>query len=225
MDETNTTIKDVLLILKKRWKLIVGMIFITTISVAIISFFIITPIYETETKLFIGKETNNTKEYQDGDVDMYQRLMKTYSELITTKDLIQNAIKDSDLDIETKAVLKKLKVNQSTDTQILKITYKNSDRVLAKDVLESITNRFIKQSKMLIPNGTVQIIESVELPEEPISPNRYLNIAIGFILGLIGGIVLSLIVEYMNDTIKTKEQFEKMIKIPVIGIIPYEERG
>ncbi|OOM75823.1 capsular polysaccharide type 8 biosynthesis protein cap8A [Clostridium puniceum] len=225
MEEMDLEIQNVFTILKNRWKTIAGITAIITVFVAIISFFIIKPVYEVNTKVFIGKEENKNVEYNNNDVQMYQKLLKTYSELIKTKDLIENATNENNLNITSSEIMNVLKINPMTDTQILEISYQNKDKVLAKNVLVAVTDEFIKESKELIPNGTVKVIESAQLPQEPVSPNKKTNIAIACLVGFIIGIATALFMEYMDDTLKTKEQTEKIMELPVIGIIPCVEKN
>ena len=83
-----------------------------------------------------------------------------------------------------------------------------------------LSNEFIKISKELVPNGNVRVIEEVELPEEPVSPNKVRNIAIAFLLGLMGSVGLVFLIEYLDNTYKNKDQLEKNLGIPVLGAIP-----
>lgn len=222
MDENIIRIEDLVAILKKRWRMILVITTISTLISIIISFFIISPKYETDTKVFIGKENSQNLNYSDNDVQMYQKLLKTYAEVITTDDLVENAINSEDLDVTSKEVLNNLTVTPRADTQILEIQYSNKNNELAKDVLDAVTNEFIKSSKELIPNGNVTIIESAKLPETPVSPNKKMNIVIGFLIGLMISIGLSLLIEFMNNTLKTRAQLEEMLDLPVIGTIPNE---
>lgn len=232
MEEMDLQIQDVFRILKNRWKIIVGIATAITLFVAVMSFFVIKPVYEVNTKVFIGKDevsgakyTNDDVKYDNNDVQMYQKLLKTYSELIKTKDLIRNAINNNNLNITPIEVINVLKITPSADTQILQVSYKNTDNILAKEVLVNVVDEFIKETKELIPNGTVKIIESAELPEDPISPNKGKNIGIAFLVGLMVGIMTALLKEYMDDTFKTKEQTEKTMEMPVIGMILYEDKN
>jgi capsular polysaccharide biosynthesis protein len=72
----------------------------------------------------------------------------------------------------------------------------------------------------LISNANVKIVESVTLPESPVSPNKKLNIAVAFALGLMVGVGLALLLEFMDNTFKDKEQIEKIVGIPTLGSIP-----
>jgi len=225
MEEMDVKIQDVFIILKKRWRTVAGMTLAITLLVAVMSFFVIKPVYEVKTTVFIGKEETNSDGYDNNDVQMYQKLLKTYSALIITKNLIGNAIKENNLDITPTEVIKNLEITPNTDTQILEISYKNNDKALSKDVLVAVIDEFIKETKELIPNGMVKVMENAELPQDPISPNKAKNIALACLVGLMMGIAIALLKEYMDDTFKTKEQTEKIMELPVIGMIPCGEKN
>jgi len=220
MNEEIIRIEDIFDILMKRWKMICSITLATTLIAAIVSFFIIAPKYETSTKLFIGKENTKEQNYNNSDIQMYQQLLKTYSEVIKTNDLVEKAIDTANLDITSGEVLKNLTVTPSANTQILEIKYISNDKILSKNVLDSVTTEFMKSSKDLIPNGNVNIIESVKIPESPVSPNKKMNIAITFLLGLMISVGLAFLLEFMDNTFTTKEQLEQILGIPVIGTIP-----
>ena len=151
---------------------------------------------------------------------MYQKLLKTYSETIKTRDLLTSAIKDSKYDLEVGTVSSALTVVPVTDTQILQIKYQSKDPKEAEVMLKAISNNFIKTAKELVPNGNVRVIEAVETPKNPVSPNKVMNIAIAFLLGLMVSVGLVFLLEYLDNTYKNKEQLEKELEIPVLGIIP-----
>uniref|UniRef100_UPI002617FEFD YveK family protein n=1 Tax=Clostridium sp. TaxID=1506 RepID=UPI002617FEFD len=206
--------------LKKRWLMIATITLLATLVVATISFFVIKPQYEASTKVFIGKEEGENQAYNQNDVIMYQKLMKTYSEAIKTKDLINRALGNIKIDTTTESVLKNLTVSSVSDTQILQIKYQSRIPQESKAVIEEITDEFIKTSKDLVPNGNIQIIEKVELPEKPISPNKKMNVAIAFLLGLMVSVGLAFLLEFLDNTFKSKDQLERELDIPVIGVIP-----
>ena len=213
-------IEDIVDILMKRWKMIILITLMATLTVAIISFFVIAPKYEASTKVFIGKENTKDQNYNNSDIQMYQQLLKTYAGVITTNDLVERAIDKANLNITSEAVLNNLTVTPSANTQILEIKYISTDRVLSRDLVDAVTTEFIKTSTDLIPNGNVKIIESVKLPENPVSPNKKMNIAIAFLLGIMISVGLAFLLEFMDNTFKTKEQLEQILGIPVIGTIP-----
>ncbi|WP_331681526.1 YveK family protein [Terrisporobacter sp.] len=223
MEEQVISISEIIDAVKKRWKIIALTTVLATVVSGIFSFFIISPTYEASTKIFIGKEGAESEGYNSSDVSMYQNLIKTYSELIKTKDLVNKAIDNSQYDLSVNNVLNGITVNTLTGTQILQISYQSKSPSIAKNILESITNEFITKAEELVPNGNVKILESVELPKNPVAPNKTMNIAIAFILGMMVGFGIVFLLEYLDNTYKNKEQLEKDLDIPVLGVIPMSD--
>ena len=223
MEEQVISISEIIDAVKKRWKIIVLTTVLATVVSGIFSFFVISPTYEASTKIFIGKEGAESEGYNSSDVSMYQNLLKTYSELIKTKDLVNKAINNSEYDLSVNSVLNGITVNTLTGTQILQISYQSKSPSIAKNILESITNEFITKAEELVPNGNVKILESVELPKNPVAPNKTMNIAIAFILGMMVGFGIVFLLEYLDNTYKNKEQLEKDLDIPVLGVIPMSD--
>lgn len=224
MEEQEIKLDEVFNALKKRWLMIISLTLIAAIISAAVSFFVIKPKYEASTKIFIGKDESEAQGYSQSDVSMYQNLLKTYSEVIKTKDLVEESIKKSNLELEPNNVLNRISVNTIASTQIMKISYQSEDPQEAKVVLEKLTEEFIVFSKKLIPNGNVQVIEEVKYPEVPVSPNKKMNIVIAGALGFMLGIGITLLIEFLDNTYKNKEQMERELELPVLGMIP-ETKG
>ena len=223
MEEQVISISEIIDAVKKRWKIIALTTVLATLVSGIFSFFVISPTYEASTKVFIGKEESSMESYNYNDITMYQKLLKTYSELIKTKDLINRAITNSKYELKVEEVLNDVSVTTVADTQMIQIAYRSTSPNIAKNMLENITNEFIATAQELVPNGNVRILESVELPKDPVAPNKKMNIAIAFILGMMVGFGIVFLLEYLDNTYKNKEQLEKDLDIPVLGVIPMSD--
>lgn len=68
--------------------------------------------------------------------------------------------------------------------------------------------------------GNVAVIESAELPETPFSPRKGRNMALAIMIGLFGGIGLAFLVEYLDNSIKTTEELERVVRLPALGVVP-----
>lgn len=67
----------------------------------------------------------------------------------------------------------------------------------------------------------VWIIEKAQKPKRPIKPKKTLNIIFGIAAGLMGGIGLAFFVEYLDNTIKSPEEAESKLGLPVLGMISF----
>ncbi|MBD3800198.1 MAG: polysaccharide biosynthesis tyrosine autokinase [Campylobacterales bacterium] len=65
-----------------------------------------------------------------------------------------------------------------------------------------------------------RILDSALLPDEPVKPKRALIATVGLILGFILGIFYAFVREYFDNTVKSKEELERLTSIPVYGVIP-----
>jgi succinoglycan biosynthesis transport protein ExoP len=72
----------------------------------------------------------------------------------------------------------------------------------------------------ILKANNIRILDRAIKPEAPVKPRVRLNILLGLIIGLMGGIGLAFLLEYMDITIKTQEEVEQELGLTFLGIIP-----
>lgn len=222
-EEITLDLRELIGILRKRLKLIISITLIATLISGIVSFLIIKPTYEATLSVFIGKtsDINETSiSYDSSDIAMYQKLVKTYAKIATSSDVAEKAAVELKSDLTAKQIQGMIKVTPQQDTQIMDIKVQSKSPEEAKKVAEKVTTLFIDKAKIIIPNGNVQILDKVKVPQSPVKPNKKLNVAIAFFLGLMVSVGIVFVLEYMDNTIKSQEDLEKYLEIPVLGMIP-----
>lgn len=68
--------------------------------------------------------------------------------------------------------------------------------------------------------ANVSLIEVARPPLKPASPKVMLNLAVGIVLGVLGGLGLAYSAEYMDDSIEKTEEAEKVLALPVLASVP-----
>lgn len=114
-----------------------------------------------------------------------------------------------------------LKLTILPDTEIELARYERAFRINAK-IHSLLVEKFedakiAEQAKM----GNIRIIDEAVAPEKPIKPKKKLNIVIGFVFGLAFGVGTALLLHTLDTRIKTMEDIEKIVKLPVLGTIPH----
>jgi polysaccharide biosynthesis transport protein len=94
-----------------------------------------------------------------------------------------------------------------------------------RTVLERTRNSLIESQQNLesalgLKTGGARVLEFATLPTEPFSPKTVRNALLALVLGAMLGVGLAFLLEYLDDTIKTKEDLERATGLPVIGLIP-----
>lgn len=221
-DEITLDLRDFFHILRKRIKMILIITILTTLVSGVISFFVIKPTYEAKTSIVIGKTENaadDKSQYNYNDIMMFQKLVKTYAEIGKSTAVAENAaarVKN----IKAQEIQKMVTVTPQTDTQIVEFKVENNNARQAYLITNAVTEAFMQESKRIYPAGNVQIMDEAKVPENPMKPKKLLNIAIAFFIGLMASVGISFILEYMDRTIKTEDDINRYLELPVIGIIP-----
>ncbi len=75
-----------------------------------------------------------------------------------------------------------------------------------------------------LDSSNVRVIEAAIVPTGPVKPRKFLNLAIGALVGLTVGVGAAFFLEYMDDTVSTPEQVERALGVPVFSLIPVLSR-
>ncbi|PPK49725.1 YveK family protein [Clostridium algidicarnis] len=219
-------LKEYFFIIKKRIKIIIGITLLATILSAVISIFIIKPTYKSDISVIIGKSEVSESQNQNqnyNDVIMYQKMVKTYSEFAKSRTVSEDVIEKLKLEVTPSELLSIITVAPKGDTEFLTITVKAKDPEEARKIANQIALSLKSVSKEAKKADNVQLLDEASLPSSKDSPKIFLNIIIALFLGVMVSIGLVFIIEYLDNTVKTQQDIEKLLEIPVIGIIPLTE--
>lgn len=207
-------------IIRKRMWIIV---LITVISIAvsgIVSFYVLEPVYEAFTTLIVSKSNEQDTIIEYSDVLLSQKLVKTYGEIIKSRRISNQVIKNLKLNITSQQLRNKITVSPVKDTEIVQIKVTDTNPELARDIANELAEVFIKDIRRIMKIDNVQVIDSAEIPLVPIEPKPKLNMIIAGVLGIMAGLGIVFLIEYLDSTIKTPEDIDRYLWLPVIGIIP-----
>lgn len=222
MEET-IELKEYFAIIKKRFWIIALITTIAIIVSAAISFFILKPVYQANTTLIVNTEKNEETQVITGDqFNVTQKLAVTYGEIITSRSVINPVIKNLGLEETYDELVKKINVSPVKDTQIINISVQDINPKKARDIANEIPEVFTKEAKRITKTNDIQVIDKAILPEEAVKPNKIMNIAISAVLGMMIGLFIVFLIEYLDNGLKTPQDIEKHLGLPVLGVVPNE---
>ena len=217
-------------VLRNRWKLVVVLPLIAALTSGVISFFVIKPVYQASTTLIVGKKAaeagKDATQMLDNSVLLAnQQLAKTYATIAQSRTVEQNVIKDLNLPLTVEGLDSLISINPVKTTEILEIQVTNTNSELAASIANSMAQEFSKAVIEIKKVDSVSIVDTAVIPDKPIKPKKTLNVLIAFVVGLMASVGLVFLLEYLDNTVKTSSDVEKLLGIPVLGIIPnYEMR-
>lgn len=178
-----------------------------------------TPMYTSETTILLNQANENST-ISSSDINLNNSLVTTYTEIIKSKKVLRQVIKDLDLDYEYDELTGIISVGEITDTSIIRISVENKDPELACDIANSIAEVFSKEIVEIYNIENISIIDTAEVPEKASSTSTIKIILISSVIGAIIAIIIIFIVFYFDTTIKNEEDIEKATGLPIIGIVP-----
>lgn len=220
MKET-ISLKELMQILRKRFTLIV---IITVIAMAIsgaVSFFVMTPIYQANTQILVNQNKNEQSTYSPSEIQTNIQLINTYSVIIKSPRILDIVIEQLELNMNANQLMSNISVTSERNSQVVNISVENPDPIQAVLIANTVAEVFQTEIVKLMNVDNVNILSQAELVDNPIpiKPKPLLNIAIALSIGLMLGIGLAFLMEYIDNTIKTPEDVEKILELPVLGSI------
>jgi len=71
-----------------------------------------------------------------------------------------------------------------------------------------------------LETNNVRIVQEATVPSLPIRPRKTLNLLLSVAVGLVAGVAAAFVVEYFDTTVRSPEEVERRLGLPVIGIVP-----
>ena len=222
MEET-IDLREYLAIIKKEAWIIAAITAVTTFVSASLSFFVLSPVYEAKTTLIVNTDQKNDDTITGDEFSVTQRLAVTYGEIIKSRTVLEPVIEKLGLDISYDDLSKMVTVSPVKDTQIINISVQDTNPLKAKDIANSIPEVFTKEVKRITKANSVEVIDKAVEPLSPIKPNKLMNVLIAFVLGIMIGLFVVFLIEYMDNKMKTPQDVEKHLDLPILGVIPKEK--
>ena len=216
--------------LRKRWLIVVALPLIAALTSGVVSFFIIKPSYQASTTLIVGKKASEAgqaaMQMLDNNVLLAnQQLAKTYATIAQSRTVEENVIMDLNLPLTVEGLDKLISINPVKTTEILEIQVTNTNPELAASIANTMANEFSKAVIEIKKVDSVSIVDKAVTPDTPVKPNKKLNVLIALVVGLMASVGLAFLLEYLDNTVKTSDDIENLLGIPVLGVIPNYEMG
>jgi capsular polysaccharide biosynthesis protein len=223
-------LKDYIVVVKRRWKLILALVVILTGLVAIWSQFFITPTYEASTKIIVTKsDANNQITSLDlNAVNTNIQLINTYKEVIKTPRIMDLVVKQyPEFGLTSEQLSEKVQVSSVNETQVMTISAEDSSYTLAAAIVNATSEVFQKEISKIMKVDNVSILNTANLNDQPdpIKPNKLLNVAISFVVSLMLGVATAFLIEYLDDTVKSEEDISRLLGLPTLTMIPKIQLG
>lgn len=106
----------------------------------------------------------------------------------------------------------------TTDYVDAKRDFETDQALLEQMKIKLMTEEIVSE----LPNETIIVHEEAVMGASPVSPNVTLNLVLGAVVGLIFGVGIAFFLEYLDTSVKSMEDVERFLQVPVLAVIPKE---
>ena len=160
------------------------------------------------------------------------QISRTYAQLMVQRPLMEQVISDLKLETTPERLAQEIKVTPQPNTTILDVTVDSTDRTLARDIANTLVDDFVDQIKSIQQQeqtsqqnarseDNLVVISPAVLPSAPVSPNIPRNIVLAFAAGLLVAFGVVLLMEYLDQTIRSDEDLEERAGLVAIGHVGF----
>ena len=212
-------IKDFMGYLKK---FLIPMIVVALITIGGSIFYnlaIKTPMYKTSTTVVLAQGTGDqvSSSVTLNDISINQKLVATYTEIVKSKLVLEQVINDLKLDTTAEKLAKHVTVAAIEDTEILKITVEDGNRIAAAQIANKIADVFTKEIVNIYQLNNVSVIDVAQVNDKQSNNTTVRDAVIALLISVFGISAIAFVIYYFDDTIKYNEDLEKKIGLPIAG--------
>ena len=184
--------------------------------------FFVDPTYSSESTVFI-QPTVKENQVSASDITTNQKLTTTYTEIAKSNTVLDQVWPSFKSTLTKNQIRSALTIKSIGDTQIISFTAVTTDPELSMKLVNRVVNVFMMEIKKIMEIDNLTIIDKAQINEQKVGPNRTLNVVIGTMLGFMLGVGIALLKMLLNRTIQTRYDAEKLLNLPVLGEIHYNE--
>lgn len=220
MNET-ISLQELFSILRKSfWRILALTIVAALISFAVSSF-LIKPTYQAGTQILVTPKKQESNVIDAAQVQSSVTLVNTYRVIIKSPAILEKVQKEvSNAPSSVSALNNMIMVESEQNSQVINVSVQSKDAALASDIANSVANVFSEDIPKLMNVDNVKVLSVSGIPTSPVSPNIILNTAIAAVVGFLLGVGLAFLREVLDRRIRTEEQVQQILDLPVLGSIP-----
>ena len=222
MEEETISLRELFATIRKRMSLILIITVLATVVSGVVSYTMLKPVYQASTQILVSQAAaGSLRDIAGISLDNDSKYIETYNVILKSPYILDQVIEELKLDSTAQGLNGSVNVAQEGKSQVVTISVNQNDPAKAVTIANEIAKVFQREIAKLMQIDNIHILSPAELPENPVpvKPQPVLNMAIAFVVGLMLSVGIAFLLEYLDNTIKSEQDIEKLLGLPVLGAI------
>ena len=226
----NRNINRVFSLIKSKLLFLILFTLIGTTAVGLYTVFVISPIYSVSSKLILKNSSNQANNQNDDAqtieaLNLFQRQAKTYLEIADLPIVKEDTNKALNLESDEIAKIKSVKLTNDSGSQLVTVTVRALDRVLAERYIKEYVSQYKKFTADRLGRDNLSVVTEALGSNNPVYPILWKNLLLAILVFSFLGFNVVFIKYVLSDSIDSYEDLEELVGTPVLGMIPTIEKS
>ena len=201
--------------------LIISAVILAVTIAGVVSHLLLTPIYQASTQILVNQQNTDEKQFSSQDIQANLQLINTYNVIIKSPAILSIVIEKLGLKTTPAALNSTIAVGSAENSQVVNVSVQHPDPTKAVDIANTTAEVFQVEIQKLMNVDNVNILSPAvqSANPSPISPNPMLNMAIAAVIGLMLGVGIAFLLEYLDTSMKTEQDVEETLGLPILGLV------
>jgi len=230
--DTGVDLRTYMRAVRKLWWIVLVFVLLGTAAGGLLAF-TGTRTYESSVTFFVATPTSNSDSTFNASQFGTERV-NSYVGLATSDRLASMIVGDLGLNESPQALASRISASAPLNTVLLTVKVKDSSGPKSLAIADSLSRQFVSLVATLEATregaaGTapvrLDVVSGPVLNPAPISPRRKLDVALGFLLGLVLGVAVAVGRDLLDVSIRSTDQLADVTGLPILASIPRDRRS
>lgn len=217
------SLRDLIGLFRRRlWVLLLLPAFLTGVAAAI-TLYVLEQEYEASTTLWVADGEGSRLEHTN--LLLNRDLARTFVEVMQSRTVAERAIAKAGMEeVTVKDLLEKMRVTTIGETAVIRVTVTDSDPTRAARLADAVVSALMDRVGERMSVQNLAVMDPAHVPDHPVRPNLWLNIAVAAVLGGVLAVVVVLLREHLNTSLRTREEAMRLTGLPVLAEVSRPRR-
>ena len=181
--------------------------------------FLIAPTYTASTSIYLTPQLSESGSVDYNSQMANSKLVNNVVNLLTQNNIMSEVAKNVGLDTADE-VKDALSVTNETNTEVITITATTKDPKLSKKIANNTVTTFITRMQKNLNVRNIEVVDKAKLSYVPSGPNTMKNTVLAAFVGFVLGVGYAILKMLLDNRLRSKEEAEKYLGVPVFCVIP-----
>ena len=211
------TLLELFKLLRKHLKLVIILPVVMAIATAGVSWGLMANQYTSTVSVYVLSSSEQSNASQYNELTAGQLMANDVATLANSSIVLERTAQE--LGMKSLGGYK-VSVDSATTTRVIEISVAGDNAEQCAQIANKLAEVLSSVAQSVMGVENVNVIDQAEVPQAPSGPPRAMYTAVAFLAGIFIAVAIVVIIDMVNTRVRTPEEAEELLGVPVIGRIP-----